>query len=206
MKINSLLSVIVCLIWSCTSMAQSSITIEASQNITNFKFINSLGEQDKNYSVNYSGGYALGYKYNLENGMYFPLKVGMRSAGASYVYDDANYTWSLQYFEARIGMGYNYKFEKLGVHFSATGYYGYLLKANQRLNNEDFDIRNSGEITKSDLGVFFSPGVNYQANDFINVYLDLNYMLGLGNLETDPDQKSTNYLFGGTLGLAFSIK
>lgn len=86
------------------------------------------------------------------------------------------------------------------------GYYGYLLKANQRLNNEDFDIRSSGTINTSDYGVFLSPGANFTANEFITIYLDFNYMLGLGNLETNDSQKSNNTLIGATLGLAFSIK
>jgi len=186
--------------------AQSSITIDASQNITNFKFVNSTGEQDKKYNANYSGGYSLGYKYAMDNGLFFPVKIGMRKAGATYVYDNTNYSWELQYTEARLGLGYNYKFDKLGAHISATGYFGYMLKANQSLNNEDFDIRSSGIINTSDYGVFISPGANFQANDFINVYLDLNYMLGLANLETDETQKSNNTLYGASLGVAFLIK
>ncbi|MBL4861404.1 MAG: PorT family protein, partial [Crocinitomicaceae bacterium] len=186
--------------------AQSSITIDASQNITNFKFVNSAGEQDMNYSVNYSGGYSLGYRYTLENGMFFPVKIGMRTAGATYVYDDANYSWNLQYGEARLGLGYNYAFGKFGAHISATGYFGYLLKANQRLNNEDFDIRASDQINTIDYGVIVSPGVNFTASDYINIYLDLNYMMGLANLETDDTQTSNNTMYGANLGLAFTIK
>lgn len=189
-----------------SGFSQSSITVEASQNITNFKFTNSLGEQVEGYSPNYSGGYALGYRYGLENGMFFPVKVGMRKGGATYIYDNSNYQWELQYFEARLGLGYNYSFGKFGAHISATGYYGMLLKANQRINNEDFDIRSSGDIAKGDYGVFISPGANFQVNDYISVYVDLNYMLGLGNLETDGTQTSNNKLMGGTLGLAFTIK
>ena len=206
MKIRNFLLAIAASMTSVFTFGQSSITIDASQNITNFKFTNSEGEKDENYKANYSGGYSLGYRYSLENGMFFPVKLGMRSAGASYIYDDANYSWKMQYAEARLGVGYNYSFEKFAVHLSATGYFGYLLKANQRLNNEDFDIRDSGTINTSDYGVFISPGINYQANELINVYLDLNYMLGLANLETDESQESKNTLFGATLGLAFTIK
>ena len=188
------------------SFAQHNVTIEASQNITNFKFTNSAGESVDGYKPNYSGGYALGYRYSMDNGLFFPVKVGMRSGGATYVYDNSNYMWDLRYFESRLGVGYNYSFGKFGAHLSAMGYYGMLLKANQTLNNEEFDIRESGEIQTGDYGVFISPGANFQANDYIGIYLDLNYMLGLGNLETVDTQTSNNTLFGATLGLAFTIK
>ena len=191
---------------STMSFAQHDLTIEASQNITNFKFTNSAGEQVEDYKPNYSGAYALGYRYSLENGLYFPVKLGIRSGGATYVYDNSNYIWDLKYFESRLGVGYNYSFGKFGAHFTAMGYYGLLLKANQTLNNEEFDIRESGEIQTGDFGVFLSPGVNFEANEYINIYLDLNYMLGLGNLETNESQTSNNTLMGATLGLAFSIK
>jgi len=120
--------------------AQPNITIDASQNITTFRFVNSDGEVDKDYMVNYSGGYSLGYRYDLENGLFFPIKLGMRRAGATYIYDATNYLWDLLYTEARLGLGYKYSFGKFGMHISVTGYFAYLLKANQRINNEHFDI------------------------------------------------------------------
>ena len=57
------------------SFAQHNVTIEASQNITNFKFTNSAGESVDGYKPNYSGGYALGYRYRMDNGLFFPVKV-----------------------------------------------------------------------------------------------------------------------------------
>ncbi|MEX1003548.1 MAG: outer membrane beta-barrel protein [Crocinitomicaceae bacterium] len=185
---------------------ESSISIEASQNITNFKFVNSEGIQDKNYNVDYSGGYALGYRYKLDFGLFFGAKLGMRQAGATYVYDNTNYQWRLNYAEARLQLGYSYSFGKLAAHINVQPYFAYLLKANQRLNNEDFDIIDTGEMKRIDYGLFASPGVSFQANDYINIYLDLNYMFGLANLETNEAQTSNNLLYGATLGAAFTIK
>ena len=184
----------------------SSITIEASQNITNFSFTDSEGNKDDAYSPVYSGGYALGYRNKMESGLILAIKIGMRQGGATYVYDAMNYTWGLQYAEARLGLGYSYSFGKLGAHLLAQPYFGYLLKANQTLNNEDFDILNSGSLNKTDYGVFISPGTNFTVSDDITVYLDLNYMMGLANLETDESQDSKNTLMGATLGVSFTIK
>ncbi len=196
-----------CLFIGSYANSQSSLTIDASQNVTNFSFTNSKGDKVDGYTPSYSGGYAIGYRYTMENlGLYIPVKVGMRRAGATYIYDNANYNWSLQYLETRLGIGYNYSFGKFGTHISVTGYYGYMLKGTQTLNNQDFDIRNSGDINKNDYGIFISPGANFKANEFINVFLELNYMLGLANMETSGNQESKNQLYGATLGLAFTIK
>lgn len=204
--IQYILTVLVFAGFSYTASAQMNLTIEASQNITNFRFFDSNGDQMDGYQAEYSGGYALGFSYGLDNGLYFPVKLGMRNGGATYIYDNSNYSWDLKYTEARLGVGYQYSFGKMGAHFSAMGYYGYLLKANQRLNNENYNIRESGDISKTDYGVFFSPGATFSATENISVYLDLNYMLGLANLETDGKQVSHNTLYGASLGLAFTIK
>ena len=81
-----------------------------------------------------------------------------------------------------------------------------MLQANQRLDDQDFDIRDKGVLETTDFGVFVSPGANFTVSEYIGVYLDLNYMFGLSNLETEADQVSRNSLFGGTLGVAFTIK
>ncbi len=187
--------------------AQSkSITIEASQNITNFSFTNSKGELDKNYKPIYSGGYAIGYRFENEKGLLLTGKIGMRKSGSSYVFDTYNYTWDLRYTEARLGIGYNYKMDKIGIHILGQPYFGYLLKGEQVLNNENFDILNTGDIRKIDYGVILSPGVNFNlASDMIKIYIDLNYLYGLNNLETNEEQKSRNTMFGGTIGLAINL-
>ncbi len=185
---------------------QSNILIQASQNVTNFKFADSDGVVDKGYKPNYSGSYALGYRYDLEMGISFGAKLGMRKAGATYVFDNTNYTWDINYFDTRLFAGYHYSLGKLSAGIAFEGYYGKMLKANQRLNNEDFDILNTGMLNKGDFGVFISPGVRYTISDYISAYLDVNYMMGLANLETDESQKSSNKLMGATLGLAFAIQ
>lgn len=183
----------------------SAITIEASQNITNFTFEDSEGTKDKDYLPSISGGYALGFRRTLKQGVIFSGKLGMRKGGATYVIDASNYSWNLHYFEARLGMGYSHSFGKLGAHLLAQPYFGNLLKASQRLNNEEFDIINSGSLNKTDYGVFISPGANFTVSDDIAIYLDLNYMIGIANLETDDSQISHNRLMGATLGVAFAI-
>jgi len=187
------------------AFSQSEITADVSQNITNFSFTNSLGDKVKDYNPNYSSSYMFGYRYNMENGLFFPFKLGMRKAGATYILDNSNYSWDLQYAETRLGAGYKYSLGNIGIHASLSGYMGFLLKAKQTLNNENFDIKESGDILKSDFGFVFSPGIDYPINDKLTLYFDLNYLVGLKNIEANTDQKSKNRLFGATLGVSFAL-
>lgn len=205
-QFGALLIGIGCLVMSETAIAQSSITIDASQNMTNFKFTNSSGERDMNYSPSYSGSYTLGYRYTTEFGLFGGVRLGMRGAGASIVIDDANYSWDLQYFNANLDLGFQYELGKVSPFLVVSPYYGYLLRATQTLNHQDFNIINSGDIKQSDYGLFISPGVSFAANDFISVYTQFNYMLGLQNIETNESQTANNALMGLTLGLSFNIK
>jgi hypothetical protein len=186
--------------------AQSSITIDASQNMTNFKFINSSGEQDMNYSPAYSGSYNIGYRYTTDFGLFGGVRLGMRGAGATTIIDEANYSWSLQYLNTQLDLGYQYELGSFSPYLMFSPYFGYLVRANQTLNHQNFDIRNSGDLETVDFGLFISPGVNFKANDVITVFSQFNYMLGLQNLETVENQRSYNTLMGLTLGVSFSIQ
>lgn len=203
---NLLTLILVVLVMGSAVSQTQSVTIEASQNITNFRFSDSNGNIDKNYAPVYSGGYALGYKYEMEQGVYFLGKLGMRKSGATYVFDNYNYAWDLQYAELRLGIGYKYGFGKFGAHFVSQPYLGFLVRADQRLNNQDYDLLELGEMNDMDYGVFLSPGINFTASELIGLYLDLNYMFGLANLETNDTQQSQNRLIGASLGVSFTIK
>lgn len=204
-----LLAGIICTVLAlATTVAQaqfSSISLEASQNVTDFYFKDSNGNPDKNYTPSLSFGYALGYRYGMANGLMIGAKVGYRKAGATYVYDAINYSWNMDYLEFRINFGYSYFFKKWGFHAKVQPYVSYLLSANQTLNNEDLNIKNSGDIISYDYGFFVSPGFSYAISDKFRVNLDYNYMLGLANLEKNQAQTSNNTLMGVTLGFSFKF-
>ncbi len=187
------------------AMAQSSITIDASQVFSTFKFLDSQGNQDKNYSGIYSGAYSLGYRYTGEKGFMFRGSAGMRKAGSTLVYDAMNYTWNLQYLDVKLGIGWAFGKGRTKPYLSASPYYAFLLKATQVINNENFNVLNSKSISSSDYGVFITPGVQFKASDAITIYGELNYMLGLQNLEKDSGEKSYNRAYSATLGVAFTI-
>ena len=87
------------------STAQSSITIEAAQLITKFKFKDSdKTKLNKEYTGIFTNSYGVGYRYDLNNGLLFRLGLSMRNGGANLNYDDSEYSWRLKYFEPKCQM------------------------------------------------------------------------------------------------------
>lgn len=187
-------------------MAQSNLMIDASQVFSNFKFIDSQGIQDKDYKINYTGAYNFGYQYQSDFGLIARTGVGMRKGGATMVYDGANYNWSLQYVSYNLGLGYMYGDGLLKPYLTVAGYFGYLLKANQTINNQDFDIIDLDQIQKIDYGLIGSIGTQIELNDAMSAYTEFSYLMGLQNIETSTlGQESSNVSYVLTLGLIFSL-
>ncbi|MFH2142391.1 MAG: outer membrane beta-barrel protein [Bacteroidota bacterium] len=186
--------------------AQSSLTIDASQLYASFKFNDSQGNKlNSEYSGVFTGAYGVGYRYVTDFGLIIKQGIGMRNAGASLVYDDMNYSWKLQYADSKLGFGYIYIMDRINPYFVASGYFAYLLRGIQIINNENFNITESGLLNKMDYGVIFTPGVEFKLSDYVSSYLEFNYLWGLNNVEMDEGQKATNFAYGLTLGLSFSI-
>jgi len=203
----SLILVMISLISLEKANGQSFFNIEASQLVANFKFFDSDGVQDKTYSPIYTGAYNLGYSYEFEFGLLLSASVGMRNSGSTMVYDATNYRWDFQYLHNDLGVGYGFALGRFKPYLMVSGYSGFLLKANQRVNNEDFDIIDSESIKREDIGMFFSPGVKITLSDAISVYTEFNYLLGIRNIEIGENvQKSQNFAYSLTLGLSFAIQ
>lgn len=207
-KINA--SFIFCLIgflsFNSKVNAQSNLTAEISQAITKFKFTDSEGSKDKGYSFNLSNAYHIGYKYTFDNGVFLQSNLGLRKAGATLVYDDANYQWDFNYFDFRLGGGYAYSFNDFDVFLAVSPYFSHLLTANQRVNNEDFNIIKSESIKRGDIGLFISPGAQMELSNSLTVYSQFDTMLGFKNIESATNgQKSTNLAFSLSLGLTLSL-
>jgi hypothetical protein len=195
------------------SMAQSSLTIDASQLLTTFKFTDSEGNVDKSYLGSYEGAYSIGYRSVSDGGFLIRASLGMRGAGATMVYDDANYIWNLRYADVKAGLGYAFGYGIVRPYISVASYFGYLLKASQTLNHEIFDILDYGSLQKIDYGVIGAPGVQITISDFVSAYAEFNYLMGLKNVESSANnvessskgQTSKNMAYGITAGIAFTF-
>ncbi|MCK5539197.1 MAG: outer membrane beta-barrel protein [Bacteroidales bacterium] len=187
-------------------MAQSNLTIDVTQVLSNFKFVDSQGVKDKEYKSNYTTAYSIGYQYHAKKGFLARTSIGMRKGGATLIYDAANYDWDLQYANFNLGAGYMYGYGMFKPYLTASGYFGYLLKANQRVNNQDFDILDLEEIEKIDYGIIGSLGTQIKLNDVMSAYTEFSYLMGLHNLETSTDgQESSNVSYMFSVGIVLSI-
>ena len=186
--------------------AQSGLTLEVSQLYASFKYIDSQGTKlNSEYSGLFTGAYGIGYRYVSDGGFILRSSIGLRNAGATLVYDDMNYSWKLQYTDIKLGPGYMYKLGRINPYLNVSGYYAYMLRGIQTLNNEDFNITESGLLNKADFGVIFSPGVEFKLSDLISSYVEFNYLWGLKNIEPDEGQKASNFAYSASLGLSFTI-
>ena len=189
-----------------TVHAQSSLTLEASQLYASFKFTDTEGNNlNSEYSGIFTGAYGVGYRFIANNGIMLNARIGMRKAGATLVYDAMNYTWDLQYANGRLGFGYMLKKDKISPYLNVSGYYAYLLRGFQTINNENFNLKKSKLLNETDYGIFITPGVQIKLSDVVSTFVEFNYLMGLNNLEKDENQKATNFAYEVTLGLSFSI-
>lgn len=189
-----------------TVNAQSGITVEASQLFASFKFTDAQGSSlNSEYSGIFTGAYNVSYRFVSEGGFMLSVGTGMRKAGATMVYDDMNYTWNLQYADSRLGIGYMLKNDLVSPYLKVSGYYAFLLRGFQTINNEDFNIKESETVNSSDFGLIITPGLQLSVTDEISTFFEFNYLMGLKNIEKDESQESKNYAYGLTIGLAFSF-
>lgn len=196
-----------------SSMAQSSLTIDASQLMTNFHFTDSQGNLDEDYTASFTSAFSVGYLYTSSGGFLIKSNFGMRKAGASLIYDDANVIWDMQYADVKLGLGYLFDIGSLKPYLTASPYFAYLLKGDQFMNSQSHDLIVNESMNRIDYGVFVSPGVQVKLFDHVKIYTEFNYMMGLHNFEKNSEvaisenriQKGYNRSFALTLGAAFII-
>ncbi|WP_242117518.1 PorT family protein [Aestuariivivens sediminicola] len=192
---------------SLSGMAQeSSLTIEASQLVSTFKFIDSDNNKlNSDYQSIFTGAYGIGYRNIFENNIMLKAGLGKRNGGANYVYDDTNYSWRLEYAELKVGGGYMMKRRVFSPYAVLNVYYGHLLRGTQVLNNEEFNITESDILKKSDFGLIGNLGINFKISNFVSAYAEGLYLFGLSNIEEDSDQTTSNRGYGISLGLSFNL-
>lgn len=189
-----------------SSIEQPTLTFDAGQVFSTFKFIDSRGDKLKEFTHNRGFGFSLGYRYPLPNGLFIRINTGFRKAGASMIYEGLNINWNIQYADANIGLGYMYNKWRLKPYFSVSPYFGYMLKANQIIGAFNYDIKEIKSMKASDFGLFFSPGLKVAFTKSIAFYAEYKYILGLKNLETVADKKSINRGWAINLGVAVTVE
>lgn len=193
------------LVFTKTVNSQNEITIEASQVFAKFKFVDSQGKTDNSYQQISAGAYGLGYRYTSKKNILIKVNAGVSKLGSSLVYESNSYAWSLQYLDLKIGAGYILNKWKLKPYFMVAPYYAYLLKANQTINSQNYDIKKSNSIKGSDYGIICTPGLKFSISDNFSIYGEYNYIYGLQNNEVNSKQQLYNRAYSFSLGMALKL-
>jgi len=193
------------LFYSRTIIAQSYINLEAGQVFSTFKYIDSKGVEDNTYSYNVLSSYSLGYQYAKQNGFFARVSLGMRKAGANLVYNKINYIWNMQYTSVNAGIGYQFNKWRLKPYLFVSPYYASLLDATQTINSDNYDIKDNKSIKDNDFGLFIAPGLNIILSNYVSIYAEYDYILGLHNIETAQAEQLYNRGFSLNFGVSLNI-
>lgn len=195
-----------------TSIIKPCISFEVGELFSTFKFIDNTNAVQPNFTHNIAACFNLGYCYAIktghygnQNGLFIQANVGIRKGGAAMVYEGLDINWVTQYANASVGLGYLYNKWRLKPYFSASPYLGYLLKANQTIGFANYDLKSSSILNSTDLGLIFSTGVKLILTNFISLYTDYKYILGVHNIENKTGKESYNRGFSFNLGIAITI-
>lgn len=187
-------------------MAQSTITFDAGQVFSTYKYTDSQGEI-KDFSKNISGCFSVGYQYVTSAGLFIRANLGMRKGGASMEFNRMNVEWNIQYTDAALGVGYMVNKWRVKPYLSVAPYYAYALKGVQTMGQDKYDILKNKTMSSMDYGIFAVPGLRVDLSNTISFYAEYRYIYGLQNLETSSGsgQKTYNRGFSVNLGIAVSI-
>lgn len=187
------------------AISQNEINIEGSQVISNFKFVNSSGEIDKDYLSISGGAYGLSFQYTTKKNLLFKIGAGMRKAGASLIDNNDSYSWHLQYIDAKLSIGYMLNKWRVKPYVLLTPYYSFLTKGYQTVNTQNYDMVKNKTIKNSDYGVNGSLGIKVSLSDMFSIYAEGSYLYGIQNNETTSKQQLYNRAYFITLGAAIKI-
>ena len=195
-----------------TSIIKPCITLDVGELLSTFKFTDKTNVVQPVFTHNVAACFNFGYCYALktghygnQNGLFIQANVGMRKGGAATVYEGLDVNWVTQYANASIGLGYLYNKWRLKPYFSASPYFGYLLKANETIGITNYDLKSSSIMNSTDIGLIFSTGVKFVLTNFISLYTDYKYILGVHNVENTTGKESYNRGFSFNLGIAITI-
>lgn len=186
--------------------AQENMTgISFLQNYSTFRFIDSEGEKN-DVGFTLKSGYGLMYRKNFVKPLFLEGSLGYNNKGASSSWDLTRLDWSFHYVNADLILGYRIAFGKLSPHIAAGVYYGRLVKAEQIIGMSFYDLMDMNVISKNDLGIRMSGGLEYFYSETGSLLLRINESAGLAQLEKgDSGQLMFNRTFSVQIGLLFNI-
>jgi len=187
--------------------SQNKIGVSFGQTYSTFRFKDSEGAvEDLKYTIRY--GYGVIWQQEITDFLFAEGSLAYNCKGATSTLGVQKLDWSLHYVNASISAGYKMTIGRLSPHGGAGLYYGRLLKAEQFIGSDYFDLIETDYIRKSDFGANIFAGIGYDYSDNGSVFVRLNETIGL--LQLEKDEQATQRMFNRTfliqLGLFFTIQ
>lgn len=187
--------------------SQNKIGVSFGQMYSTFRFKDSEGNiEDLKYTIKY--GYGVTWQQEIIESLFTEGSLSYNGKGATSTLGVQKLDWALHYVNAAVSAGYKMKIGRLSPHGGAGLYYGRLLKAEQFIGSDYFDLVETDYIKKSDFGANIFAGIGYDYSDNGSVFVRLNETIGLLQLEKDETatQRMFNRTFSIQLGLFFTIQ
>lgn len=186
--------------------AQEQVGLHFSHNFSTFRFLDNEGEkEDLKYTIKY--GYGFIFQKQFGSNVFAESLLSYNNKGANSQIGNAKLDWSFHYVNMTLNGGYKLDLGRLHPYGGLGIYYGRLLKADQFVGSEYYDLMTMDIISMNDFGVNAFGGVEFAYSRSGSVFIRLNQEMGLLQLERAEDniQKMFNRTFSIQLGLLFNI-
>jgi hypothetical protein len=192
-----------------TVVAQDYASVHFAQTFSRFRFTDSQGNVNENLYSDIRYSYGLSYQKLFKGGIFIRPELGYNNLGALSIHNNQKHDWSLHYLDASIGGGLQLDMERLKPYVGASFYTAYLYKANQTIATNYFNLLEDQVLKRFDYGLKTYVGIQYAFTKDGRVFIELNNLTGLHQLEINSesmdDQKLFNRAFSVRFGLVFTI-
>lgn len=210
MKISTF---IFCISFLLNSFSQNkSISIGGGLNNSNFIFKDSEGNKNKNLEFKKGISINLGYVVNLKNNHIFRTEINYLEAGSKASIGNAFIEWKLNY----VGLNFNYLIpfidkNELSMSFGPSFGYYQLLKANQHIGQNRYDLIEKNSFVKSLNLSSLILHSTYDINKNLSIFIDSRFSYGLNQIENEANadfknQKTNIVCFSFLAGIKLKTK
>lgn len=187
--------------------AQYNIGVSFKQNYSTLRFLDSeSNKEDLDFAINF--GYGLSYQLEFSDEFYGEAMLAYNTLGANSTLGVQKLDWSLGYVQLGVHAGYKLDLRRLFPHVGLGAYYGRLMKADQFIGPDFYNLMDENDINKNDVGALIVAGLEYEYSRDGSVFIRFEESIGLLNLEQDQEasQSMFNRVFSIQLGLLFNIQ
>lgn len=196
------------LVLTVTSFSQSKVSVNLGQTFSKFRFRDSQGNEDPNMTFVVKNSYGLAYENLLYKGWFIRPEIGYKNLGAQSYSNNTNLLWDLHYIDLSAGGGYMFLTKSIRPYVGASMYVSYLLKANETIGSDSYNLIANNALKKFDFGVNVFTGVKYRIENNIDIFVECRWSNGLLQLDNNLNGGSKELYNNATsfhVGVVFDL-